>query len=116
MAEPTVIDIEYTREDNEPFAFQLNDADGNALNVSGSTFTMTVNTESDADSATSSELFTLTGTFLTDGTDGRILFTPTSVNTDLDADVYFYDVQQDTPTRRTIIRGELTILTQVTTT
>jgi len=113
MAAPTKIDLQYTREDNQPIGFVLNDADGAAVNITtGFAFTMTVNTSDDAD-AGGTELFQLAGSIVS-GPLGQFKFTPTSVNTDLDADVYFYDVQQDTPTRRTIAKGQFEILPQVT--
>jgi hypothetical protein len=115
MAKPVTINIEYTRGDTEPFGFTIKDAAGAVVDVSGSTFTLTVNTESDGDSASSVELFTLTATFVTDGTDGKIRFTPTTIESNQVAAVYFYDVQQDTPTIRTIVSGTFTILTQVNT-
>jgi hypothetical protein len=115
MAAPVEINIEYTRGDSEPFVFALKDSDGVALDVSGSTFEFEVGNEDDGDSATYTSLFTLSATFVTDGTDGLIKFTPTSVNTDVEADTYFYDVQQETPTVRTIIKGTFKILVQVNT-
>lgn len=114
MAAPTEIDLQYTREDTHPIPFQMRNDSGDAVDISvGFTFTMTVNSLSDGDDASAVIQFTLTGV-VTDGVNGVFQFTPGIGDADLDADVYFYDVQQDAPTRRTIASGKFEILTQVT--
>jgi len=114
MPAPAIANLEYTREDNHPISFQLIDEDGVAVDIStGFTFTMSVADADDADDPGTAVLFALAGA-VTDGPNGVVQFTPSSVQSDLVADVYFYDVQQDTPTRRTIAKGQIEILTQVT--
>lgn len=114
MAAPTEVDIEYTREDAHPIGFQLLDENDVAEDIStGYDFTMTLNTSPDGNEAGATILWALTASII-DGPNGVFQFLPSSVQSDIVADVYFFDVQQNTPTKRTVAKGQFTMLPQIT--
>ena len=67
-------DICWSRGDTAARVFTIGGA--NPLDISGSTFLMAVNTEKDPTDVTN-QLFSVAGTFVTDGTDGQVQFAPT---------------------------------------
>jgi hypothetical protein len=61
--------------------------------------------------------FTSVGTFVTDGTDGKVQFQPADTDeTDIDADRYFYDIQETLGTgqKRTLIKAAVEIIQDIT--
>lgn len=92
--EVPVIDLAYKRGDSRPIVFVLtNKETGKPLDLTGySSPVLAVNTLSNPPDATT-ELFKVTGVIDADVATGRISFTPTSVQTDEDPAVYFYDAQ-----------------------
>ena len=73
-------DICWARGDTKPRVFTKTDANGAAIDVSASTFRMTVNTDKNPSVASpGTVLFTAVGVFVTDGTDGQVQFAPTGI-------------------------------------
>lgn len=107
-------DLCRARGDNFPFAFNLTDEAGDAIDITGYTFELTVD-PSDEPVDDANNLFSLSGV-ITDAVNGRVEFRPSTVDMDQTPDIYFYDVQQidDDGYRRTIIKGQLEIKQDVT--
>ena len=80
------------RGDSNAKGFVRQDNDGIVIDVTGFSFKLTVNSEKDPTN-TSNQQFTIVGV-LVDATNGQISFAPTTVNTDIAPDVYFYDIEQ----------------------
>ena len=87
-------ELERYRGDTTPHVFTVQDSDGVAVDVSTWTnFVMTINSELDP-SDTTNQLVTFTGSFQTDGTDGKVEFTPAdTAAADQVPGNYFYDAQ-----------------------
>ena len=104
----TAVDIKVQRNDSPVIPITVTSG-GVALNVAAGTFVMTVG-NSPAPSSAVENLFTVAGTFETDGTDGRVNFQPTTANLALDPGVYFYDVEMTlSGSVRTILKGSFTV-------
>ncbi len=106
----------WARGDTIPRVFTIKDSAGVVTDISGSTFRMRVNTEKDPNTGSPGTiLFTAIGTFVTDGTDGKVQFAPTPV-TWADAltlpTTAFYDIEETvtaTSTVETLIKGGVKI-------
>lgn len=90
--EPTVIDFCRRRGDTYPVAFTLNDSAGVPIDITGFTFILTVDPESDPVDALNN-LFSIAGV-ITDAVNGTFTITPTAPDADQIPDTYFYDLQQ----------------------
>ena len=105
------------RGDSDFKTFVIKGPTGSALDITGFTFTLTVNTEKNPDPAVpvGTELFSLTGA-ITDGPNGKVQFAPTSVQTDQVPRMYFYDIQMvDGSSRKTtVIKGVARIVQDIT--
>jgi len=110
----------WARGDTKPRVFTIKDSAGVALDISGSTFKMTVNTDKDPSVATpGTVLFTVAGTFVTDGLDGQIQFAP-DVATWADGlpslpTTVFYDIEETDGVAAidTLIKGKVKIIQDV---
>lgn len=96
--------IFFYRGDSYPIEVNLTNSNNKPLDVSGYTFTMTVNVKKNplpGDTA----LFTVAGTVI-NASAGKIEFTPTSGNTDLAPGEYWFDISMSQhPTyKRTIAK------------
>ena len=80
------------RGDSDAKGFERQDSEGAVLDVTGFTFKMTVNSEKDP-TDTSNQQFTIVGA-LVDALNGKISFAPTTTDTDIAPDTYFYDIEQ----------------------
>lgn len=78
------------RGDTAPDQFTVTQ-DGAAVNITGYSFKLTVNSDEDPTDATNQK-FSLTGT-VTSGVDGYVEFAPTALEADQAPGVYYYDVQ-----------------------
>lgn len=78
------------RGDTAPDQFTIQ-RDGVALDITGCTFKLTVNSEKDPTS-TSTQLFSLTGT-ITSAVAGQVEFAPNGTQADQTPGDYYYDVQ-----------------------
>lgn len=96
----------WARGDADPKAFTLKDSAGVPIDVSTWTFNMAVNTDRDPSDVTN-EIFEVGHTFVTDGTDGQIQFTPPPGSLDAVAapSKAFYDVNRLTPSKKTLVKG-----------
>ncbi len=87
---------------------------GSDLDISANTYKLTVNSEKDP-TDTSNEQFSLTGAFVTDGTDGRIQFAPTAVQSDLPKQKFYYDLERNSPAGiKTVAKGVFAIEMDIT--
>ena len=106
--EDEAFDLCWARGDNDPKTFTIKNSAGAAVDISTWTMGFAVNTEKDpADTAT--EVFNAVGAFLTDGTDGKIVFTPPGGSLDnVEApSEAFYDVNRVTPSKKTILKAKV---------
>jgi hypothetical protein len=85
-------DIEWGRDDDDTKVFTIRDSAGVPLDISLYDFDLTVNAQKDP-TATDIPEFTIAGVFVTDGTDGKVGFTPAVADTDIAIAKYFYDLQ-----------------------
>lgn len=86
-------DVRWGRGDSDPKTFLIKSSLGVVQDISSWTFKLTVNSERDPTDQVN-EQFSLTGVFVTDGTDGLIAFTPTFSNTDITPGKLFYDIER----------------------
>ncbi len=115
-------DICWARGDTKPRVFTIKDSAGVALDVSGSTFRMVVNTEKNPTvAAPGTELFDVAGVFVTDGTDGKVQFAPTPASwadalsvSGLPTSV-FYDIEETDGGGAvdTLIKGKVSVLEDI---
>ena len=86
----TLLPIQRTRGDTRRMVFVIKDSTGVIVDISAWTsFLLTVDPEIDPASA-ANNLFQAAGALVTDGTDGRVSFTPTGSS---NAGEYHYDAQ-----------------------
>lgn len=112
----SIKEICWARGDFDPKVFTLTDSSGSALDISTSTFILSVDSRKDPDDVTTQQ-FTIMGTFVTDGTDGKIQFEPADTNeTDIPPGKYFYDIQETLVggQKRTLIKGVCRIIQDIT--
>lgn len=109
----TKIDIERKRGDTRRIIFVVKDKAGQVVNISlWTAFTLTVDPAKDPPDALNNE-FQVTGAFITDGTDGRIGFTPPGTTAPAS---YFYDAQaiDDNAEKITIAEGKYKLTQDIT--
>lgn len=111
---PDVIDLCRTRGDSFADQFTVTTTAGAVVDISGASFLLTVDPEPDPTTSAANE-FQLTGV-ITDATNGVFTMTPTSGQTDITPDTYFYDLQMTDSggNIRTIAKGEYVIAQDIT--
>lgn len=111
MAAPTTIDLKYTRTNSALLLFSLEDAAGVAIDITGFSFTLTVNEEPDGSGA---QIMSLTGT-IDNGPAGDFSFAPTTIESTADPEKYRYDVKMTDlgPRDTTIISGVFELLANI---
>lgn len=104
----------WARGDDDPKTFTLKDSAGLAIDISLQTFSMAVNLDKDPADITN-QIFQVAGVFVTDGTDGRISFTPPATSLDgvTAPGTAFYDIQRITPSKKTLIKGKVQFIMDV---
>ena len=114
-AEKIMRELRMVRGDSYNIDFLLTDSSGNALDLDGYSATMTVNELAQPD-VDDSPVFTCVGTIVPPSTDGRIRFTPTTSDTDLEPGTYWYDLQTISNLNhvRTPAGGAFTIVQDIT--
>lgn len=102
------------RGDSDAKGFTVQDSDGVAVDVTGFSFKLTVNSEK-APSDQVNEQFSIVGV-LVDAVNGRISFAPTTANTDITPGTYFYDIEQTDAGGNisTLIVGKALIIQDIT--
>lgn len=110
----TDFNICWARGDNDPKAFTIQDEAGAVIDISGWTLSMAVNTKINP-SGVADEIFSVTGIFVGDGTDGEISFTPPANSLDNVAapTAAFYDINRVTPSKKTLIKGRVDLLMDI---
>lgn len=87
-------EIKRRRGDTKPFVFRFweDKAAGITLDITGFTFTLTVDSKKDPLDDTS-KLFSLTGVIVGEAVDGKVKFEPSAANMDQPPNTYYYDLQ-----------------------
>ena len=109
-------DICWARGDFDPKIFTITDSLGVAIDISTSTFIFSLDVNKDPTDVLT-QVFTAVGTFVTDGTDGKVQFQPANATeTDVAAGKYFYDIQETLTGGqvRTLIKGVAKIIMDIT--
>ncbi len=104
----------WARGDSDAKGFEVQDSDGVAIDITGFTFKLTVNSEKEpADQV--NEQFTIVGV-LTDATSGKVAFSPTTANTDIAPGTYYYDVEQTDSggAIKTLVKAKAIIVQDIT--
>lgn len=107
----------YTRGDTDPVQFRLTDKDGAAIDITGYTFRLSVDTvenPADTNRPTATEVFAVNGT-ITDGPNGRFEFPMTTTESNQAPGTYYYDVERTNGTAvRTIIKSTFQMMQDIT--
>ena len=102
MSLPDSVDISRVRGDTYPFVFTVQDSDGSPIDITGFSFTLTVDPEESPVDA-SNNLFALTGSL-------------TALQADQDPAGYYYDLQMTDLSSdiRTIAKGAWNVVQDIT--
>ena len=101
MASPTITRF---RGDTKADLFTIKTANGNAVDITGFTFIMTVNDVENPDGGTPGNILMALVGSITDAFRGEVEFAPTAMEADQVPGSYFYDVEMtDVATRITTI-------------
>lgn len=113
-AKPHDLNLCRTKQDTFPWEFTVTNSAGTALDITGASFLLTVNTEPDPEDTTN-QVFQLTGTII-NATGGVVRFVATGTQMDIGPDTFFYDIQMTDSggAVRTIAKGEFQVLAQIT--
>lgn len=108
------IDVTRVRGDTFPFAFNMKDSNGNAVDITGFSYKLSVDTREEPDDETT-QLFKLTGS-ITDAANGVVQFTLSEAQSDQDPSEYYFDVEQtdDNSKIRTVVKGKWTVVQDAT--
>lgn len=95
--------------------FLLKDRSGNPRDLTGWTFTLTVDSRSDPPDATT-VIYSISGTVLTPESLGTVEFVPTSGNANQSPGTYYYDIQAVMPDARkvTLVKSTYTYVQDIT--
>lgn len=104
----------WARGDSDAKGFVVQDSAGVAVNITGFSFRLTVNTDKNPTQNVGEELFTIVGV-ITDAVNGKVAFAPTSTDTDQIPGKYFYDVEQTDGSGliSTVIKGVAQIIQDI---
>jgi hypothetical protein len=107
-------EICWGRGDSRAKGFQILDDDDVAVNIAGFTYKLTVNSDKDPTNQ-NNEQFSIVGV-ITDAANGKVSFAPTTVQTDITPDVYFYDIEEvdGGGSVSTLIKGKALIIQDIT--
>jgi len=107
-------EICWGRGDSDAKGFIIQDSAGVAVDITGFSFKMTVNTDRNpADQV--NEQFTITG-IIGVAVNGTVSFAPTVTDTDITPGIYFYDIEQTDVASliKTVIKGRAKIIQDIT--
>ena len=82
----------WARGDSSAKGFIVQTSAGVAIPITGFSFKLTVNSEKDP-LTTTNQKFTIVGA-ITDAPNGKVAFSPTVSDTDIEPNTYFYDIEQ----------------------
>ncbi len=102
------------RGDSDAKGFIVQSSIGIAIDITGFTFKLTVNSEKDP-TGTANQKFTIVGA-LTDALAGKVAFSPTITDTDIAPETYFYDIEQTDGSGKisTLLIGKCVIVQDIT--
>lgn len=102
------------RGDTYPDEITVTDETGSAVDITGYTFLLTVNTERSPTSI-ATQVFQLTGTIV-DAAAGQVNFAPSAMQADQTPAKYYFDIQMTTTTPhiKTIAKGTYTFTQDIT--
>jgi len=108
-------EYEIKRGDSYYKEFEIIDENDDPIPITDYTFTLTVNREKDPVAAQDPPLFSVEGV-ITDAANGRVAFRPTSSQTDVSPDTYWYDIEwRDTSGNiRTILKDKFIVTQDIT--
>jgi len=112
----TISDIEWYRGDSYPQELTITDkTSGDAVDITGYSFIMTVTSVRNP-ATISEQIFQVVGVLDGDPTTGKVSFTPSTVQTDINPAKYYYDIQMtdDINHVRTIAKFRFTIKQDIT--
>lgn len=114
LAEPDVIDLCRARGDSFADEFIIKDKNRVVIPITGFSFLLTVD-PSPTPTGSGNNVFQLTGV-ITDGPNGVVEFSPTTTESDVTPQTYFYDIQQTDGGGkvRTIAKGPYDITQDIT--
>ena len=100
------------RADDFPIRVTIKDANGNALDITGCTFLLTVSEEADPSDAVE-EIFSAVGTIIAPASSGVVEFSPPGTSV---VGVFYFDIQMTDSLGKikTIDKGQYTILQDIT--
>lgn len=104
----------WARGDDDARVFTIKDSSGNPVDISTWTLSMAVNTDQNP-TDTVNEIFSVAGTFVTDGTDGQVSFKPPANSLDnvTAGEVAYYDINRLTPSIKTLVKGKVKFIMDV---
>lgn len=114
MAQVTVQDVYRTRGDTYSLTITLKDSDGDPIDITGGSFTLTVDTLENPEDATTLD-FSSSGT-ITNAAGGEVRFDFTAGNADQTPGVYYYDIQyvDAAAAVRTVLKGKWFVSQDIT--
>ena len=104
----------WARGDSDAKGFIIQNSAEVAIDITGFTFKLTVNSEKDP-TTIDNQQFTVVGA-ITDALLGKVAFSPTTTNTDIAPGTYFYDIEQTDGSGAisTLIIGKCVIVQDIT--
>ncbi|RKZ36690.1 MAG: hypothetical protein DRQ49_17500 [Gammaproteobacteria bacterium] len=109
-------EISWYRGDSYPLELTIKDKDsGSVIDLTGYSFILTVDTlKTPPDDTT--KVFNVSGVLDGDPTTGKVSFTPSAIQTDIEPASYYYDVQMTDASSniRTIAKNKFKILQDIT--
>lgn len=116
MTDTLIDNIEWYRGDSYPAEILVTSAaTGDPIDLTGYLFTLTVNSSKNPVDE-SEKMFEVLGDVNVDPTTGKVSFTPTATDTDLDPKTYYYDIEMRDPAGhiRTIAKFKWKIIQDIT--
>lgn len=104
----------WARGDSDAKGFVVQDSDGDAVDITGFSFKLTVNSDRDPDDQTN-EQFSVMGV-IGDPAAGEVSFAPSTIDTDIEPGLYYYDIEQTDGSGRikTLIKSKCRIHQDIT--
>ena len=112
----TLSDITWYRGDSYPIEITIKDGDEVAIDITGYSFLMTVDSKKDPPAGDATKIFEVVGVLDADPTTGKVSFTPSASDTDISKATYYYDIQMTDASSniRTIVKNKFKIVQDIT--